>query len=138
MTYTKSEQIVAAVHTLLGPVGTCYRSRVEAFTRNEAPAIVVEPGPTQPPEEISGCKLDWQQAITIAVYTRGAVPDQLASPIIRNVHAALMADRTLGGLAIDIMPGPQDPQLASADQPACWYVLTYQVRFRTSITDLAT
>jgi hypothetical protein len=47
-----------------------------------------------------------------------------------------MADRTIGGLAIDIVPTSVDPQLESADQPALWMVCTYQVRYRTTASDL--
>jgi hypothetical protein len=42
---TKREQILAAVDTLLaataGATGRVYRSRQEAFGRNESPAVVI-------------------------------------------------------------------------------------------------
>ena len=69
--------------------------------------------------------------------TGGPIPDQLADPIIASIHSQLMADRTLGGLAMDIWPGTVDPQMEKADQPALWTVLTYNVRYRSSVTDLS-
>ena len=139
---TKREQILAAIATTLegtANVGArIYRSRVEAFARNEAPALVIEPGTDSASEElVSTCKIDWRLPVLVAVYTRGAIPDQLADPIIASIHSQLMADRTLGGLAMDIWPGTVDPQMEKADQPALWTVLTYNVRYRTSVTDLS-
>ena len=139
---TKREQILAAIATTLegtANVGTrIYRSRVEAFARNEAPALVIEPGTDSAAEEqVSTCKIDWRLPVLVAVYTRGAIPDQLADPIIASIHSQLMADRTLGGLVMDIWPGTVDPQMEKADQPALWTVLTYNVRYRSSVTDLS-
>ena len=139
---TKREQILAAIATTLegtANVGArIYRSRVEAFARNEAPALVIEPGTdSAADEQVSTCKIDWRLPVLVAVYTRGAIPDQLADPIIASIHSQLMTDRTLGGLVMDIWPGTVDPQMEKADQPALWTVLTYNVRYRTSITDLS-
>jgi hypothetical protein len=139
---SKRERIMAAVATTLvgtADVGTrIYRSRVEAFSRNESPALVVEPGiDTAAPEPVSTCKIDWTFQLIIAVYTRGAVPDLVADPVITSVHSKLMADRSIGGLAMDLWPISVEPQLASADLPALWTVLTYQVRYRTSLEDLS-
>ena len=138
---TKRETILAAVRTALtGTTGVStriYRSRVEAFARNEAPAIVIEGG-RETAETLSNCKLDWTMDVLVAIHARGIIPDQVADPVWASAHAKLMADRTLGGLALDIVPTSVDPQLEAADQPALWMVCTYQVRYRTAITDLTT
>lgn len=141
-TTTKREQIIAAIATALDDVeavnGRIYRSRVEAFARNEAPALVIEPGvDTAAPERVSTCKIDWTLNVILAVYTRGNIPDQLADPIILDIHEKLLTDQTLGGLVMDIWPSNHDPQFAAADQPAGWYVLNYTVRYRTGVTDLS-
>jgi hypothetical protein len=143
VTYSKRELILQEVATRLGNVsavnGRVYRSRMEAFSRNEAPAIVVEPGlDNAAPEPVSTCKIDWTLSLIVAVYTRGTIPDQLADPIISDLHGRLLADRTLGGLVMDIWPASMDPQFAAADQAAGWYVLTYTVRYRTAVEDLKT
>lgn len=131
---SRREQILANVATVLaGTVdvgGRIYRSRVEAFTRDEAPAIVIERGPDRA-QTYSTCKLDWAMELVVAVHTRGQIPDQLADPIAVDVHSRLMADRTLGGLAIDIVPTSDDPQRDKADLTSLWQVMTYQVRYRT-------
>lgn len=140
MTYSIRERIVAAMAAALvntTQVGTrIYRSRVEAFSRSEAPALVIEPGTDEVLQELSICKLDWRLTVTVAVYVRGAIPDQVADPIIADVHAKLMADRTLGGLAMDVIPVSVDPQIEKADQVASWTVITWAVRYRTSVTSI--
>lgn len=132
---SKREQILTAVAAALaGTVGVgsrIYRSRVEAFARNEAPAIVVEPGQDRA-VPYSICKLDWTLDVLVAVYARGPIPDQLADATIVSLHSKLMADRTLGGLVIDIIPSSVNPQFEAADQPAAWILCTYQVRYRTA------
>lgn len=136
---SRREQILSyAAAALAGTtqVGSrIYRSRVDAFSREEAPAIVVEPGMDRA-VEFSSCKLDWTLELIIAVYTRGQVPDQLADPIIVDVNSNLMTDRSMGGLAIDILPAMVDPQRDKADLTSLWTVLTYKVRYRTDQQDL--
>ena len=136
---SRREQILAyAAAALAGTVqvgNRIYRSRVEAFTRDEAPAVVIEPGMDRA-QEFSSCKLDWTLELLIAVYTRGQIPDQLADPIVVDLHSKIMADRSMGGLVIDIVPAQQDPQRDKADLTSLWTVLTYKVRYRTDQQDL--
>lgn len=141
MTDIKRERILAAVTSALagttGVSSRIYRSRVEAFARSEAPAIVIEPVDDVPAQEpVSTCKIDWRLQVNILVHTRGAIPDQLAAPIIASLHSKLMADRTLGGLTLDVWPGTVQHQREQADAAAGWTICTYSVRYRTSTTDL--
>ena len=138
---SKREQILAAIaSTLAGTVqvgSRIYRSRTEAFARDEAPAIVIEPGnDSSSPEPVSSCKIDWTLSVLIAVYVRDAIPDQAADSIIVDIHSQLMADRTLGGLAMDIWPMMIDPQLDKADVASGWTVCSWQVRYRTSLSSI--
>ena len=140
-TTTKREQILDAVATTLatttGATGRIYRSRQEPLSRNESPAVVIEPGPDNSgPEPVSTCKIDWTFTLVVAVYARGTIPDQIADPVVKSVHSLLMADRTIGGRVMDIWPLGRDPQFSEGDLAAVWEVLTYRIRYRTSVTDL--
>ncbi len=139
MTTSRREQILAALYSELDgtvDVGSrIYRSRVEAFSREEAPAIVIEPA-RDPARPYSICKLDWTLDVLVAIYTRGSNADQLADPIAVDVHSKLMADRTIGGLAIDIIPIDTVWERDKGDLTSLWLVLTYQVRYRTKDDDL--
>ena len=139
---TRREQILSAVATALagtsGVSGRVYRSRQEAFSRSESPSVIVEPGPASSgPEPVSTCKIDHTLTLVVLVYARGLIPDQVADPVVQSVHSLLMADRTLGGLALDIWPLSRDPQFEAADTAAVVEVLSYRVRYRTSVTDLS-
>ena len=138
---TIREQILSYVEGVLaataGATGRIYRSRQEAFSRDESPAVVIEPGPsTTTAEPVSTCKIDWSFTLVVAVYARGTVPDEVADPVVRSVHGLLMADRSLGGLVMDIWPMGWDPQFERAEKAAVWEVMTYRVRYRSSIEDL--
>lgn len=141
MTALKREQILQAITATL--VGTAqvgsriYRSRADAFARNEAPALAIEVTQDDPATEpVSFCKIDWTLTVDVVVHTRGLVPDQLAAPIIASLHSKLLADRTLGGLVISIWPGPVSYAKESADQTAGWATCTYLVKYRSNVQDL--
>ena len=148
MTGTKQEQILSAVAATLadtaGATGRIYRSRTEAYSRNESPAVSIEPGlDTAATQPISTCHIDWTFQLVIAVFTRGEhgsgrlSADQVADPVVQSIHTLLMADRSIGGLAMDLLPISRDPQIISAEDPSMVCLLTYQVRYRTSLEDLS-
>ena len=138
---TRREQILTAITTALaGTTGVgsrIYRSRVEASSRGESPAISLEPINDTPATNTSLPTLDWSLTVRIAVIVRGAIPDQLADPIVESLHALVMADLSLGGLAMDIIPASVDWQLIEADTPAGVVLCDYVVRYRTSVGSLA-
>jgi hypothetical protein len=118
--------------------GRIYRSRVEPLSRGEAPAIVVSPGPDRP--DIPGStheRTDHRLAVAIAVYVRGAVPDQIADPICAEVHLRMMADRSLGGIATDVIYQGWTPEIEEGDTQAGWMVAEYQVLYRTRVHSLS-
>lgn len=139
MTASRREGILAAITTSLGVAdgidGRAYRSRIEALSRDEAPALVVEPGQDNA-QVVNLCKLSWSLDVLISVYSRGAEPDSLADPTIVSIHTILMADRTVGGLAYDLVPVSVQFDLERADTASCWTQLVYRVSYRTAVDDL--
>ena len=138
---TKREQILAAIATALasttGLSGRVYRSRVTAVQRAESPAIVVEPISDTPTQNTSLPTLDWRMRVRVSVIVRGDVPDQLADPVIESMHTKMVADLTLGGLAIDVQPDEVSFTLVDADQPAGVIFNDYIVQYRTSVASLS-
>lgn len=137
---SKRERILAAIMAnLVGTVGVdnrVYRSRVAALDRAQSPAIVVRPkGESEPVENFFNL-VDRLFTLTVDIITRGAVPDSLADPIIADVHARVMADLTLGGLALEVREGKTDFQIENADQDLCLLTVEYTVWYRTSKSDL--
>jgi len=138
---TKRERILTAVRTALTGttgVGTrIYRSRVEAFARSECPALVVEPINDEASIDTSLPTYTWRLTVRVAVIVRGNIPDQLADPIVSNMHSRLTADLTLGGYAMDIQPINVSFELVESDQPTGVVMCDYRVLYRTTVSDLS-
>jgi hypothetical protein len=139
---TKREQILSAVRTtLVGTVGVgtrIYRSRVEPVARAESPALIVEPINDVPTQNTSLPTLDHVLNMRVVVIVRDNTPDQAADPVVESLHSKLMADLTLGGLCIDVQPGPTEFTLESADVPVGVIFCNFRILYRTSVTDLST
>lgn len=138
---TKRESILAAMRTALtGTTGVStriYRSRVEPVSKAESPALVIEPLNDSATQNTSLPTLDWSMTVRVSVIVRGAIPDQLADPIIQSLHSKLMADLTLGGYAYDIQPMAVTFNFAEADGAAGEIQCDYRVLYRTSVANLA-
>jgi hypothetical protein len=138
---TKRESIMQALFTALTGttnVGTrIYRSRVEPVARAESPALVLEPVSNTVEQNTCLPTLDHTLTFRVVVIVRATVPDQTADPIIESLHAKIVADLTLGGLAIDVQPGPTEFTLEQADTPVGVIYCTYRVLYRTSVSDLS-
>lgn len=130
---------IAAVLSGAAGVGTrVYRSRIEPLTRGETPAIVIEPVADQAQGPDSGAlgRIDWSLTVRVSVFVRDAVPDRAADATVADVHARLMADPSLAGSAMDMLPVGVSFDFADADQPAGVIALDYQVRYRTAYETL--
>jgi hypothetical protein len=137
---TKRESILAAIATALeGTTGAgtrIYRSRVEPLSREESPAVVIEPVSDTPEQNTSLPTLDWTFRVRIVVIERATVPDQAADDTVESLHSKIMSDLTLGGTAIDVQPAQTSFELIEADQPAGVIMCEYDIRYRTQVDDL--
>jgi hypothetical protein len=136
---SKREAIMAAVSTLLasttGVSTNIFRSRPEALSRAETPAIILEAEKDVPADENMDF-LDWDLQFKVSVITRGAQPDVLADPIVNSFYALLMADRSLGGRVIDLKPLGVAFTIVEGDNPIGLTVCHFSARHRTTATDL--
>lgn len=139
MTASIREQITAVVFTkaqsTAGLGGRLYRSRVEAFSRNSTPAMVLEclrntPNPTRAGVTTMPHALELQFLLMIDQ----PIPELAADPILVDLHDRLMLDLTLGGLSMDILPGETrwDQEVNGIAVVTTSYVVSY----RTLIKDL--
>jgi hypothetical protein len=138
---TKRESIMQALFAALAGttgVGTrIYRSRVEPVARAESPALVLEPVNDVVEQNTCLPTLDHTLTIRVVVIVRANVPDQTADPIVQSLHSKIVADLSLGGLAIDVQPGPTEFTLEQADTPVGVIYCTYRILYRTSVSDLS-
>ena len=139
MSSSKRERILQAVADLLkGSTGAgqrVFRSRVEALSRGEHPALVVEPITDEHTTTTSLPTLTSVLTVRIGVLVQGDPADQSADPIIVDMHRRLMGDLTIGGLAMSIFPAVTTFEIEKADVGVV--VCDYRVAYRTVLEDLA-
>lgn len=137
---TRREQILQAIVAVLDgttDVGSnIYRSRMEALTRAEAPALIVSWESEEPTEDVTG-QMEKRLTVQVGVYTRGNEPDTLADPIVDSVHAQIMGEPTLGGLAMDISEGGTTVEYDEADQTAAIVNMRFVVWYRHARANLS-
>lgn len=97
----------------------------------DCPAVNITGGPVRFDNIGSdGADFDLVKAsaeITIRLHTRGAPHTQVADPFIGAVHAALMADPSLGGRALRLRLTNSRATQAPADGTAGTFELAYEV-----------
>lgn len=133
---SRREQILRNVVTALNAGSApVYRSRVEPLSREESPAIVVEPVQDQASQTAIG-RLYWQLGVRVSLIVRGDTPDQIADPIIQEIHTNIMADLTLGGAAYDVQPTDVRFEMIEGDMPIGVITMDYNVLYITNLHDL--
>ena len=140
---SKREQILAKIKTnLTGTTGVgtrIYRSRVEPMTRDESLSLVIEFVTDEPTvNSATYLKIDWTLRVRIVVVVRSQTPDTSLDPTVESLHSKIVADPTLGGLAIDVRPATVSFDVLEADQPAGIITCEYEVDYRSSYNDLST
>jgi len=140
---SKREQILAKIKTqLTGTTGVgtrIYRSRVEPMTRDESLSLVIEFVTDEPTvNSATYLKIDWTLRVRIVVVVRSQTPDTSLDPTVESLHSKIVADPTLGGLAIDVRPATVSFDVIEADQPAGIITCEYEVDYRSSYNDLST
>ena len=137
---TKREQILAQIASTLastaGVGGRVYRSRVTAAARAESPMIVIEPVNDTSQQITSLPKLDWTMRVRVVVIVRSVNAYTDADSVIESMHSKIMSDLTLGGYAIDVQPVLTTFEFLDADQPAGVFSNEYDVKYRTTVSDL--
>jgi hypothetical protein len=138
MADTRRELILSRIKTNLDAVtgATVYRSRVEPLSRSEVPAVIVEPVNDSPVGTNFYDKLDWTMRVRITTFVRASTPDDTSDIYSQQVHALLMADQTLNGYALDLLPDRTDFAMYEADIPVGMITQDFLVRYRTSRTNL--
>ena len=139
---SKREQILAALKTkLIGTTGVAkriYRSRPEAFSRAETPAIILAPiSDTALDTNSIYEKITWEFRVRVTVIVRGTIPDKVADPTNVSLYNKLMTDPTIGGLAIDIKPSQTSFEIVESDQPTGIISNEFDIEYRSSYNNLS-
>ena len=125
----------AALSGMLPNAIPVYRSREQAFSRDELPAIVVKPGDE---ETIAISELMEMSRLNVhlEIIVRGDVWDSLADPIIIAAHALLLGDLPLATFCSKIRRTTAKWEPHEADQTAGVLTQTYHVQYRSQTNQL--
>ena len=135
---TRREQILEAIVAAItaANIGApLYRSKPEPATKTKSPSVVLLPKTESSLVNVIPYT-DHELQFSLLVRVRGDAPDSIADPIIAGMHAAMFADVTLGGLAMNITQGIVGFFYEMADGTAHEAELTYSVSYRTLTNNL--
>jgi len=127
------QAVQAALQALPGvPAARVHVDRPTPLDAADCPAInLVADGATFSPFGSDGPDglgdLLAKVAVRVRIHTAGGPHTQVADPVIAQVHAALMADPSLGGLAWRLQLVETRPQQAAQDGGAGIWELGYHV-----------
>jgi hypothetical protein len=129
---TKTEQIVAAMRAALTAEGLTVRDDTDAlYSFENKPCIVLDAGDEYPDPVVGMGFVYWNLAVLVQIGADGPAPKMAPEPIRAAAHAALYADRELGGLVIDMSVGPITREI-DEENPACGITrVTYNLKYRT-------
>lgn len=136
---SKAEQITQAIVAALTvpamssvPASRVFRDIHGALQASALPAIAVETGDEETPERRTARhKMRWME-VTVSIVAAGASPFTVGDPALVEAHGRLMADRALGGLALEVLEGPTRRERSSAEQQLGVVAKTYRVQFHTT------
>jgi hypothetical protein len=135
---TGAEQIMQAIIAALTapamdsvPAADIHRDIVRAIEMDAPLAIAVEEGDEPAPDYPFIGFLDRTLEFRLAVIAKGKNTATLTDPAIREAHARIMADTTLGGIVFDITEGETTRQRDTLEKPVLATTKTYRVRYRT-------
>ena len=140
---SKALQIAQAIETVLTvpamtavPAASVYADPLDALEHETFPAVAVELGDEDEPIEVATGVLARSLEITITVLSNGSAPFVRADAPLVEAHSRIFADRTLGGLALDIAEGPTRRQREGMGEGVGSSAKTYRIQYRTTETSL--
>lgn len=128
---TKTEQIVAAIAAKLTAAGVPNRSDTANPYSFEDTIVLIDCGNEQPNGVLDNVGfVYWDLTISLWIIAQSGTP-KLAPEVLRAAaHIALYADRSLGGLIIDIQAGSVNRQIDQENPAAGITEAQYQIQYR--------
>ena len=135
----ENQIITAMVAALTGATqaGTSvFRSRVQALTIGDVPAIAVSPKTEESQRFGNNCDENILD-VEVEIFVRGDPYDQVADPIAGQAHKLLTTDPGVAATVIDIRKKSRVWEADEADETAGSVITIYEVRYLTLATDLS-
>ena len=128
---TATARIIAAIAAALTGAGLTVREDTESlYSFEDKPCVVIDCGDEYPGASFGGGVIDWNLTITLLIGADGPVPKLAPEPTRAAAHAAMYADRTLGGAVLDLVVG-QITRSIDAENPAAGITqVVYTLKYR--------
>lgn len=134
----KAETLMAAVQVLVTGLTTTGSNveRGRAYPHDNFPALSLSQGANMPLNNSFPVQ-DSELTVNIEAHVRSDTADTDLNLITREVFVAVMADRTVGGNAIDIRwTGDAEPvESGEGDKPIATKLINFMIHYRHSYTD---
>ncbi|MET3132863.1 hypothetical protein AAKU55_003144 [Oxalobacteraceae bacterium GrIS 1.11] len=129
---TKTESIIAAITAALTGAGLAVREDTEALYSFETkPCIVIDCGDEVPDAVFGMGFVYWNLTVMLLIGADGAVPKLAPETTRAAAHAALYADRTLGGAVVDLVAGAISRSIDAENPAAGITQVVYNLKYRT-------
>jgi len=143
MNSIREQILLALLDVVRAPVAargaTLHRSPTVAISREQSPALVVFPE-SETITERANDRVTRALTVRLVALARAvppAMPETEADRLLTAAHAALLAKRNLGGLALDIREQECEWDIEDADALAAAIPARYAITYRTLETDLS-
>lgn len=140
---SKAEAIIRAVmqSIVASPLeyvadGQVYRSLNHALAQGVLPAIVVNRGAAPQPQQATIAHNDRGVWVHVSALAAGPDAESLADAALVECHRRIFADRTLGGLALDMQEGEEGADTAELNTDICRLTKSYLIEYRTGTESL--
>ena len=116
---------------------TVLRQPTIAIARDQTPALVLAIV-SDAPVKRSNDRMERELVVRLTSYVRDPTDGYaVADDLLCKTHLALLADTTLGGLALSLNEMEADYQAEDADEEAIAIPAIYRITYRTLVSDIS-
>lgn len=140
MPLSRREQIVREVlfrcQSAIAPTAVVRQATV-ALARDQTPVLLVSIV-SDTPVKRSNDRMERELVVRLTSYARDPTDGYaVADDLLCRSHVALLADTTLGGLALSLAEMEADYQVEDADVEAIAIPAIYRITYRTLVSDIS-
>lgn len=118
------------------PMGTIPDTSVfrnfDSALNSELPAVLIEEGDEPTPDLTHVSLADRRLNVRVSVLIKGDQSYQFADEPLVEVYDRIMKDRTISGLALDLVEGPTKRERMMLEKPVAIITKNFIVRYRTA------
>lgn len=128
---TKTQQIIGAIRAALEHAGLTVRDDTDAlYSFEDKPCVVIVAGSESPRPTAGVGYVYWDLSVSLLIGAEGDSPTLAPEPTRTTAHAALYADRTMGGVVIDLTAAGVNRQIDTENPALGITEAVYKIQYR--------